>query len=1049
MNMQEERVDLNQKLFTFFPLTFRIIHVNLQNNTFYSLFMRRITIVLVLLVGVMTALAGPITPKKAALQVQAFMNSRSLSQGVPTLAYQKERTGGEGCYYYIYTQPKEKGFVIVSGDDRTESILGYCDEGTFDANRMPDNMRSWLRTYEAAIDKMDDKEVEQQTAHTASTEVIAPLLTTRWNQDYPYNLYCPDNCPTGCVATAMAQVMYYHRWPQDATAVIPAYTSYSNSYTRPELPSTTFDWDNMKNSYNYGSSQASREAVAQLMLYLGQAIEMDYTPSGSGAQTYILPWIINQYFGYSNSAWVADRADFSMGEWDELLLDELRAQRPVLYTGYTCNWEGHAFVCDGYDGAGMYHINWGWGGYCDGYYRISLLDPDGSGIGGSSTSDRFSISQSAIIGWSPEEVETNRPNVRVLSAAERPSVEQTHFTRTDTGQDFSGIAIRQWIANSTGQGYYSNCGYGLFQGDEMVAVLHSQDVHLWPTQVFEQSPTLSFGANLADGDYEICPISTHIDKNKWEKDRGADRHFIRVHIDGNEMTLAPVPLADFQVNDVTINGSKMTVNLTNPHEEFNGTVRLYTDDQTIAEEQVAIAAGETCNIYLYLPSDKRLTDADIYYLSVDQYENNYFYSNGTNEGAELENDIEIQNMTVEDAGNTVYGGKIFYTLNIRNKGTGVYHYSIDTDLRDINLDRTSNSKRFIADIAPGEAVSIPMEMNITANMRNRPLQIELTHRDGKEPVLTTSDEFKCAKGATFWHNDGTIRGIPAANVINVPEDVLAAELSTAYKDDVIANQNPNTIYLLGDAVPTGLAGHNVVSREGLTGKIELYDGHPYLIPTTIQTDNIYYHHVTRGWQTLMLPFAPTNVKTITGENIGWATSDQDDSDFYLFQPTSVSEAGISLGVVGQMEELHPYFIYVGDRYAGEELVFYMTKQTRLKTTHDSNYCHIMDNGSFFQGAWQEISPWEVFTMVGEQMVYSSSPKEVPPFRTYLNTTVDKTTLPLLFPFNVSTDITTIESIATKDGGYIYNLQGQRVGTTDNLHSLPHGIYIINGKKTTH
>ena len=194
---------------------------------------------------------------------------------------------------------------------------------------------------------------------------------------------------------------------------------------------------------------------------------------------------------------------------------------------------------------------------------------------------------------------------------------------------------------------------------------------------------------------------------------------------------------------------------------------------------MAIAAGETCNIYLYLPSDKRLTDADIYYLSVDQYENNYFYSNGTNEGAKLENDIVIQNMTVEDAGNTVYGGKIFYTLNIRNKGTGVYHYSIDTDLRDINLDRTSNSKRFIADIAPGEAVRIPMEINITANMRNRPLQIELTHRDGKEPVLTTSDEFKCAKGATFWHGDGTISGIPAANVISVPEDVLAAELSTA------------------------------------------------------------------------------------------------------------------------------------------------------------------------------------------------------------------------------------------------------------------------------
>lgn len=1014
--------------------------------------MRRTTTVLVLLLVALSIMAGPITPQKAASRMRAFMSQQTWFKGAPVLAYEAARTDGEGCYYYIYTPEQSEGFVIVSGDDRTESILGYCDKGIFNAERMPENMVSWLRTYQQAMDQMD-KEQATAPSNTPSSEVIPMLMTTRWNQDYPYNMFCPDNCPTGCVATALAQVMYYYRWPQEATAPISGYTSYSNHYEREELPATTFAWDKMRNSYGNGSSQESREAVAQLMEYVGQALEMDYTPSGSGAQTYYIPWAISNYFGYSNSAWVVERYNYSMGEWDELLLSELRENRPVIYTGFTCNWEGHAFVCDGYDGNGMFHINWGWGGYCDGYYRISLLDPDGSGIGGSSTSDRFNVSQSAIIGLNPETVEISMPIIRTLSAMERPSVEKTTVTRENSDQDFINIGILQWITNSTGQGYFSSAGFGLFQGDELLEVLSSQSTRIWPTQIIESSSNVSFGANMSDGDYEICPISKHLDTDQWMKDRGADRHFIRAHISGNELILTPVPLADFQVNEVRLSGNKMSVNLTNPHEEFNGYVKLYTDEQTIAEEPVAIAAGETTNIYFYISNDKPLQESDIFYLSVDYYDDHFFYSNGTNEGAELENEIEIKNMTEEDGNHIVYGGKIYYDIHVRNIGIGTYHYTLDIGLRDIARDKFNSNQRFIADIAPGETLTIPMQATIARNMFGKNFQIEMKHKAGKETVMTASPLFTCNKGAVIWSADGEMSTLAAAANLTVPENAVAAELSFAYTKNVIANSNPNTIYLLGEEVPAGLAGHNVVSGQGKTGKLEFWDGYPYFIPSPIQTDAIYYHRTMEpeasGWTTLMLPFAPTNVRTADGESVTWSRSADTASSFYLLCPVAISEEGVTLDYAQELDAHHPYFILGSDAYTGTELVFATQTKSTISPTNDSDYRYMLDASNTFLGTYKEEYAGTVYVADGSQMVYHSSPTSVQPFRAYLSSSLDMSVLPLLLPFGQNTGIATVDSNREEHEGYIYNLQGQRVGHAVDLPSLPRGLYIINGKKITH
>ena len=1018
--------------------------------------MRRNTTILALLLISMSILAGPVTPRKAVTRAQAFLREHPQFKGELKLSHQAARADGGGSYYYIYSPEGSDGFVVISGDDRTEAVLGYSDSGKFDPDLMPDNMRSWLRTYERAMDQMDRTGQQAHDAYVPATDVIAPLVTTRWDQGYPYNLHCPENCPTGCVATAMAQVMYYHRWPQGATTAIPGYTSYSHSYERPALPAATFDWNNMRNTYSTYSSAESCEAVALLMEYVGTALEMDYDPSGSGAQTYGIPHIINQYFGYSNSAWEADRSQYSMSEWDELLLNELRAKRPVLYSGYTSNWEGHAFVCDGYDGAGMYHINWGWGGYCDGFYRISLLDPDGSGIGGSSTSDRFSMGQCAIIGWSPEEVTTDIPNIRTLTALERPSVGKRQVSREDRTQHFEGVPVRQYLANSTGKGYFANSGYGLFKDGELVDVLHTQTMQMWPTQVVETFPTLTFGANLDDGDYEIYPISTHLDSGQWEKDHGADRHFIRAHIAGNEMTLTPVPQADFQVNEVSISGNKMSINLTNPHEEYNGSVSLYTDSQDIAEEQVAIGAGETTDIFLYLSKDRPLKESDIYYLTVDRFDQNYFYSNGINEGADMENAIEVKRLTEVDGEKVVYGGKLAYDIVLHNKGTGLYHYTVDITLHEITRDKTSANKRFIASVNPGDMESISTEITVTNNMFGKEYQVEVTHIDGSTPVTTKSVPFKLLKGAVLWYENGEVATTPASTNYTVPEGVVAAELSTAYTKDVTANSNPNTIYLLGSEVPNGLMGHNVVNKNGITGKLELFDGYPYQVPTSITTSALHYHRTIgwneSSWTSLMLPFAPEKVTTADGATLSWPLSSTDpDGDLYLLQPTRATQEGIATDYVSAMEAFHPYVITVTNHLRATELVFSTQSKTVLSPTTVSDYLFVDGFGSSYQGTFIEEHPSGAFVLDGPQMLFQAASSSVAPFRFYLSdpSLSGTDTLPLLLPRPISTGISQAKSEPSTADGYIYNIQGQRMGTVADLPSLPRGIYIIQGKKTIH
>ena len=375
-----------------------------------------------------SARAGSITEEQAKEKARSFLQTRHLSPSGKRLARARlqtelQSTPTRETALYVFNVGEQDGFVIVSGDDRTRSILGYADSGTFDADHIPAALSEMLAIYARQIELLGQVGVKSDSAaraarvrHRISGIVadVAPLLTTTWNQGAPYNDYCPlqdDNqALTGCVATAMAQIANYHKYPKSQVPSLASYISETNKINVTAWGATTFDWSNMVDNFDGSYTNAQKVAVATLMRYCGQAAQMDYGFTRSGTYNGNAFYAFTEVMGYSNTASFKSAASYSVDGWENLIYKEVYEKRPVYYSalngdegGAKCG--GHAFVIDGYQADGNYfHVNWGWGGAFDGYFNIFALDPDAPESVATATGWHYQML--AIIGLSPETVNT-------------------------------------------------------------------------------------------------------------------------------------------------------------------------------------------------------------------------------------------------------------------------------------------------------------------------------------------------------------------------------------------------------------------------------------------------------------------------------------------------------------------------------------------------------------------------------------------------------------------------------------------------------------------
>ena len=320
----------------------------------------------------------------------------------------------------VYVFTTENSFVLMAADDRVQPILGYSLNGRFDIENMPDNKRAWIEEYTREIQYAIEHQTRATTEVTQqwrdlvegrpnagrATTAVAPLISTRWDQTSPYNMYCPGGSVTGCVATAMAQIMKFWNYPSHGIGSH-SYNHASYGVLSADFQSTTYDWNNMINTYSNSSTNAQKQAVATLMYHCGVSVEMTYSPNASGASTADVAYALKTYFGYSDDVQHVSRSAYSDADWIALLKSNLNQSRPIQYHG-SGSGGGHSFVCDGYNDNNYFHFNWGWSGYCDEYYVINNLNP-GPGGTGSGTYGIYNDNQGAVVGIHPSGCTANAP----------------------------------------------------------------------------------------------------------------------------------------------------------------------------------------------------------------------------------------------------------------------------------------------------------------------------------------------------------------------------------------------------------------------------------------------------------------------------------------------------------------------------------------------------------------------------------------------------------------------------------------------------------------
>ena len=350
--------------------------------------MKRIIVLFAFVAVALSAMAEEVSQAKA-LQIasQLFAPTRCGGVAVAWDSNDMLPTRADGApTFYVVTPAEGAGFMIVAGDDALLPILGYSSTYSIaSADNLPSNFEQWLKDVDRAVRSLRESGVEANDAVArAWSEGYKPvgakmLNTARWSQIAPYNNYCPvdgdAHSLTGCTQTAMAIIMYHYRWPARAKGVTEAYTTNKGLYVPSRDLNHAYDWDAMLETYVEGKySAAAAEAVAVLMADIGYTFRAEYTAVDTGA----LPdmYALYEKFGYSPASNMIMRRNYLSQQWNAMLRREIESSRPIFYAGYTAEGSGHAFVIDGIDDNDYLHVNWGWGGMCDGFFVIDNLTLD-------------------------------------------------------------------------------------------------------------------------------------------------------------------------------------------------------------------------------------------------------------------------------------------------------------------------------------------------------------------------------------------------------------------------------------------------------------------------------------------------------------------------------------------------------------------------------------------------------------------------------------------------------------------------------------------------
>ena len=735
--------------------------MNQLSNNLNCVFMRskHLHLLLLLLMMSLASFAGPRSfqqAKEIALR-QAAQLGISMDETSSAKAKSKrvKSVSGEVPAYYVFPNGEGKGFTVVSGDDRLPEVVGYSDKGTYDEENLPSNYVGFMKAYEEMVGQLDNGD-SRASASIAEAKAlrssgyqqptVAPLLgSIQWNQMTPYNNMCPkyngsDRSVTGCVATAMAQVMMYYQYPKTLQTDIPAYVTKKYGIAIGRInKGEIYDWDNMLPQYasyeplNYTDAQAA--AVAKLLYHCGAACEMDYGPS-SGAN--VTPAILSTYFGYDSDLMQdLTRDAFTLAEWSQIMDKELSAKRPILYSGRSSD-GGHEFVCDGTDGNGLYHINWGWGGYQDGYFDVTILNPDKGGAGSGSAPDGYNQYCSMIVGIAPDNGKVDEPLVDVAPVVMigngNSSLGFQMSTRNKVTDTF-GVITNNLLSNQSAKDFTGYFAYGIQQADGTYKPLsNSRSISIKHPKA--DGSTYRQSIRLLQFDYAFPVGKTTLyglystDNKKWEK--CAYVYMVPFVVEATERTISvATPLsADIVAQDELLSEQDNTLMLTvNNDADFEhlGLIKVYTSTtnekpsdpseqiyftilskgSSTREVSVTPSAGD---LYVWVTNDKGEELMEVKKFTVTQSTAPKLVLVGKETNA-IPNVYETENAyyySKKVKGPKTNASKAVFSYKIRNDG-GSYQAKFETYVYAFGENRVNNGQILSIRIKSGETATLNVE----------------------------------------------------------------------------------------------------------------------------------------------------------------------------------------------------------------------------------------------------------------------------------------------------------------------------------------------------
>mgnify|MGYP004447027109 CR=1 FL=1 len=578
--------------------------------------MKKTLLTLCLAFATLLAGAKTISPEQA---LSAALSHESGLKRAPsavhyTLAKTFDDNRGEAAVYFF--AGTGDAFLVTPADDCvTQTVLAY---GVQDAANMPANMTAWLEGYARQIEwlRANPEAASQPRRAKVEHSPITPICKTQWGQDEPYNNECPlmndgSRSVTGCVATAMAQIMKVHQWPVHGTGQ-KTYSwfvdkeKYTDSF---DYENTTFDWANMLDSYAGDYTDAQAKAVATLMHACGVAADMSYSSSSSGTMEYYAAAGLIDHLCYNPALIVEYRNWYSTSQWDNMIYNELAAGQPVLYCGVTSENSGHAFVCDGYSSNGFYHFNWGWNGVSDGYFILSMLDPEEQGTGGGAPKDAYNFNQSAIIGMKPAAVGTPKDLTPLIAVESIFAPEEYSYSRT------SSVKV-----GLTG-GFY-NMGMGTINYDLALGTKKADGTEQQIELVKNQEMEMMVGYSRLDipssffpvGEYDATLLYRKSGTTDWKQimARYGDPKAYHFNVTDNQISISDAKYAEPLAADITC--AIDTIIPTTPDDKEQYIVgHEYTFDITalstaVTKANIAVVLcqpdGTTTNVYATSPVQK-------------------------------------------------------------------------------------------------------------------------------------------------------------------------------------------------------------------------------------------------------------------------------------------------------------------------------------------------------------------------------------------------------------------------------------------------------------